>query len=46
VDNLDDLPAISARIGNELRNQYLFGYASSTRLRTANIAGAVNCGAS
>jgi VWFA-related protein len=29
VDNLDDLPAISARIGNELRNEYLFGYASS-----------------
>ena len=26
VDNLDDLAVISARIGNELRNQYLLGY--------------------
>ncbi len=26
VDNLKDLPAISARIGNELRNEYLIGY--------------------
>jgi len=26
VDNLDDLPAISARIGEELRSQYLLGY--------------------
>ncbi len=29
VDQLDDLPAISTRIGNELRNQYLLGYSSS-----------------
>jgi Ca-activated chloride channel family protein len=26
VDNLDDLPAISTRIGEELRSQYLIGY--------------------
>ncbi len=26
VDNLNDLPAISAKIGNELRSQYLLGY--------------------
>ncbi len=26
VDNLDDLATISARIGHELRNQYLLGY--------------------
>jgi Ca-activated chloride channel homolog len=26
VDNLDDLPAISARIGEELRSQYILGY--------------------
>lgn len=26
VDNLDDLPAISARIGTQLRNQYVIGY--------------------
>ena len=26
VANLDDLPAISARIGNQLRNQYMLGY--------------------
>lgn len=26
VDNLAELPAISARLGNELRNQYLLGY--------------------
>jgi Ca-activated chloride channel family protein len=29
VNSLDDLPAISAQIGNELRNQYLFGYSST-----------------
>lgn len=29
VDNLDDLPAISAQIGEELRSQYLLGYAPS-----------------
>jgi VWFA-related protein len=33
VDNLDDLPAISARIGTELRNQYLFGYSSSNPVK-------------
>jgi Ca-activated chloride channel homolog len=27
VISLDDLPSISARIGNQLRNQYLLGYA-------------------
>jgi Ca-activated chloride channel family protein len=26
VDNLDDLPAISAKIGEELRSQYILGY--------------------
>jgi VWFA-related protein len=26
VTKLDDLPSISARIGNQLRNQYLLGY--------------------
>jgi VWFA-related protein len=26
LDNLSDLPAISAKIGNELRNEYLLGY--------------------
>ncbi len=26
VKNLNDLPAISARIGNDLRNEYLLGY--------------------
>jgi Ca-activated chloride channel family protein len=26
VSSLDDLPSISARIGNQLRNQYLLGY--------------------
>jgi Ca-activated chloride channel family protein len=29
VDNLNDLPSISAKIGNELRNEYLLGYYSS-----------------
>lgn len=28
VDNLNDLPAISAEIGNDLRNEYLLGYYS------------------
>jgi Ca-activated chloride channel family protein len=27
VGNLNDLPAVCARIGNELRNQYMLGYA-------------------
>ena len=27
ADSVDDLPATSARIGNELRSQYLLGYA-------------------
>jgi VWFA-related protein len=32
VDNLNDLPAISAKIGNDLRNEYLLGfYAAGTR---------------
>jgi Ca-activated chloride channel family protein len=26
VDSLEDLPTISARIGNQLRNEYLLGY--------------------
>jgi Ca-activated chloride channel family protein len=29
IDNLDDLPAISARIGAQLRNQYMIGYTPS-----------------
>ncbi|HYL78024.1 MAG TPA: VWA domain-containing protein [Bryobacteraceae bacterium] len=33
VDHLDDLPAISARIGNELRNQYVLGYFSTNDTR-------------
>jgi VWFA-related protein len=33
VDNLDDLSSISARIGNELRNQYQLGYSSSNDAR-------------
>jgi Ca-activated chloride channel homolog len=33
VDNLDDLPSISARIGEELRSQYLLGYSPANRDR-------------
>ena len=33
VDNLDDLPSISARIGEELRSQYLLGYSPANRER-------------
>jgi len=33
VDNLEELPVISARIGNELRNQYLLGYTPSNEER-------------
>ncbi|HEY6393502.1 MAG TPA: VWA domain-containing protein [Bryobacteraceae bacterium] len=33
VDNLDDLTTIGARIGNELRNQYLLGYSPSNASR-------------
>jgi Ca-activated chloride channel family protein len=33
VDNLDDLATIGARIGNELRNQYLLGYSSTNSSR-------------
>ena len=33
VDNLDDLATISARIGNELRNQYLLGYSPTNSSR-------------
>jgi len=33
VDNLDDLTTISARIGNELRNQYLLGYSPNNASR-------------
>lgn len=33
VNNLDDLPEIGARIGNELRNQYLLGYSPSNSAR-------------
>ena len=33
VDHLDELPAISARIGNELRNQYLLAYSPSNDSR-------------
>jgi Ca-activated chloride channel family protein len=33
VDNLDDLPAIGARIGQELRSQYLIGYSPANVAR-------------
>ena len=33
VTSLDDLPAISARIGNQLRNQYLLGYSPANSER-------------
>jgi Ca-activated chloride channel family protein len=33
VENLDDLAVISARIGNELRNQYLLGYSPTNLSR-------------
>ncbi|HUA21591.1 MAG TPA: VWA domain-containing protein [Bryobacteraceae bacterium] len=33
VENLDDLPAISEHISNELRDQYLIGYAPSNDAR-------------
>jgi VWFA-related protein len=33
VTNLNDLPSISARIGNQLRNQYLLGYTPSNSER-------------
>ena len=33
VDNLDDLASISARIGSELRSQYLLGYSSNNPAR-------------
>ena len=33
IDNVDDLPAISERIGNELRNEYLLGYSPSNESR-------------
>jgi Ca-activated chloride channel family protein len=33
VDNIEELPSISARIGNELRNQYLLGYTPSNDTR-------------
>jgi Ca-activated chloride channel family protein len=33
IENIDDLTAISARIGNELRNQYLLGYSPTNASR-------------
>ncbi len=33
IDNIDDLPAISERIGNELRNEYLLGYSPTNESR-------------
>jgi VWFA-related protein len=33
VDNLNDLPVISAKLGNDLRNQYLLGYYPSNAPR-------------
>lgn len=33
IDNIDDLPAISERIGQQLRNQYLLGYSAADRAR-------------
>jgi Ca-activated chloride channel homolog len=35
VENLDDLPDIAAKIGAELRNQYVLGYHPSNRTRDA-----------
>jgi len=32
VDNIDELPDIAAKIGMELRNQYVLGYKSANRL--------------
>jgi Ca-activated chloride channel homolog len=33
VENLNDLPGVCARIGNELRNQYMLGYAPANTTR-------------
>jgi len=33
VDNIDELPDIAAKIGMELRNQYVLGYKSASRVR-------------
>jgi Ca-activated chloride channel family protein len=33
VENLEDLPKISERIGNELRNQYVLGYSPPHEIR-------------
>jgi VWFA-related protein len=33
VDNLNDLPDIAAKIGIELRNQYVLGYISKNQQR-------------
>ena len=33
VDNLDDLPALCARLGDEMRSQYLLGYSPSNPAR-------------
>ena len=35
VENLDDLPDIAAKIGAELRKQYVLGYQPSNRARDA-----------
>jgi Ca-activated chloride channel family protein len=35
VENLNDLPDIAAKIGMELRNQYILGYHPSNKLRDA-----------
>ena len=33
VDRIQDLPALSDRLGNELRNEYLLGYSSTNAVR-------------
>jgi hypothetical protein len=43
VENLDDLPDIAAKIGAELRNQYVLGYHPSNRTRDARRSRS-NCG--
>ena len=35
VENLNDLPDIAAKIGSELRNQYILGYRPSNRAHDA-----------
>ena len=39
VDNLAELPDVAAKIGIELRNQYLLGYSPRMWLGTVNTGG-------